>query len=219
MSSLDRDRYSQVKALLELSKVIDTKVINAAEGIAYSIEDQDHRNLALCEIAKYLASTGEWDKAVDLMRTLPISYEKADTYRWIAKKLVAANEIGKAQELIDETNTIAQEFDILPDKAADLNQLARLLFSANEREQAQRLRTEAIAVARLGEASENQQHSLDSSSVLWEIAEDLALLEEWSEAQDVAGAIKSLEKRNHAIIGLERIRSGLGGSFNNMTYS
>jgi hypothetical protein len=219
MSSLDRDRYSQVKALLELSKVIDTKVINAAEGIAYSIEDQDHRNLALCEIAKYLASAGEWDKAVDLMRTLPISYEKADTYRWIAKKLVAANEIGKAQELIDETNTIAQEFDILPDKAADLNQLARLLFSANEREQAQRLRTEAIAVARLGEASENQQHSLDSSSVLWEIAEDLALLEEWSEAQDVAGAIKSLEKRNHAIIGLERIRSGLGGSFNNMTYS
>jgi DNA-binding transcriptional MerR regulator len=86
--------------------------------------------------------------------------------------------------------------------------VAREHDARGARENAERLRDLALSEARAGELSENPQDSIDSSSVLWELAEDLALAGRVGPAQEVAGSIRNLGKRQRAIAALEEIASG-----------
>ncbi|MEP7338346.1 MAG: hypothetical protein ABI977_11480 [Acidobacteriota bacterium] len=98
-------------------------------------------------------------------------------------------------------------------RGESLGEVARALASAGESDQACRVWEEAIATARKGEDEGDVQDSMDSSSVLWEIAEDLALVGEQERANEVANAIKNDWKRQKALQGLKDIEGGGKGSF------
>ena len=91
-------------------------------------------------------------------------------------------------------------------KALALARIAQALSSFGEADQARRVWTDATAIARLGEASASRQDSVDSSSVLWEIAEGLAGAGELAAATAVARAIRTEGLRARALSGVETLR-------------
>ena len=98
-------------------------------------------------------------------------------------------------------------------KAESLAQIARAMSSAGRLNEARRVWREAIAVAQTGENSQSLQDSLDSSSVLWEIAEDMALAGDIDDARNVAANIKNEHKRQRALSYVTEIAGGGTGSF------
>ena len=97
--------------------------------------------------------------------------------------------------------------------AESLAQVARTLVSVNKLGDARRIWEKAITTAQAGENSDSSQDSLDSSSVLWEIAEDMALAGEMERACKVASQIKNGQKKEGALQELEDIANGGRGSF------
>jgi len=93
------------------------------------------------------------------------------------------------------TNTVTD----LWQRAESLGRLARELDMAGSHDQAQRVRTLAVTVAREGELSSNVQDSLDSSSVLWELAVDFAQSGQREVATDIAQHIRNNGKRARAL--------------------
>lgn len=98
-------------------------------------------------------------------------------------------------------------------RAESLAQIARVVSSKGQLDEARRLWREAIVVAQAGEDSQSAQDSLDSSSVLWEIAEDIALAGEIDKARKVAANIKNEHKRQEALSCVAEIAAGGAGSF------
>src|ERR1041384_872224 len=71
-------------------------------------------------------------------------------------------------------------------RAESLAQVARTLVSIGKLEDARRIWEKAIITAQVGENSPSSQDSMDSSSVLWEIAEDIALAGDMERARKIA---------------------------------
>jgi hypothetical protein len=98
-------------------------------------------------------------------------------------------------------------------KAESLARVAKFLASVNQLNEARRIWADAVTTAKAGEDSESLQDSYDSSSVLWEIAEDMALAGEVEAANKIAIAIKNDGKRQRALQGLADIENGRKGYF------
>jgi hypothetical protein len=98
-------------------------------------------------------------------------------------------------------------------RAESLAQIARAMASTGRLNDARRVWREAIAVAQAGENSQNLQDSLDSCSVLWEIAEDMASEGDIDGARKVAMNIKNEHKRQRALSYVAEIAEGGRGSF------
>jgi hypothetical protein len=98
-------------------------------------------------------------------------------------------------------------------RAESLAQVARGLASAGQLDYARKIWREAIFVARAGECSRSPQESIGSSSVLWEIAEDMALAGEIECAERTATSIKNEHKRQRALHFVADIVKGGKGSF------
>jgi hypothetical protein len=98
-------------------------------------------------------------------------------------------------------------------RAKSLARIARVISFAGRLNDARRIWGEAITVAQAGENSHSSQASLDSSSVLWEIAEDLALAGEMDEARKLAASIRNEHQRQRALSYVEEIAQGGKGSF------
>ena len=98
-------------------------------------------------------------------------------------------------------------------KAESLAQTARKLSSEGQRDEAKRIWAEAVETARKGEDSLSLQDSIDSSSVLWEIAEDMVSAGEFEIAGEIARVIKNERKRQKALHNIAEIADGKDGSF------
>jgi hypothetical protein len=98
-------------------------------------------------------------------------------------------------------------------RAESLTQVARAVASAGRLEEARRIWGVAITVAQEGERSPRPQDSYDSSSVLWEIAEDMALAGDMENARTIAANIKNEHKKQRALENLADIARGGKGSF------
>ena len=93
----------------------------------------------------------------------------------------------------------AHTVTVLWQRAESLGRLARELDMTGLHDQAKRVRTVAVTVAREGELSSMPQDSLDSSSVLWELAVDFAQSGQREFAADVAQHIRNTGKRIRAL--------------------
>jgi hypothetical protein len=133
------------------------------------------------------------------------SDEELDSYE-VIKRLLEARDYQAAEQFAYSVSAGWQ-------RGESLGEVARALIAAGELDQARRVWEEAIATARKGENDGDAQDSMDSSSVLWEIAEDIALAGEQERAKEVANAIKNEWKRDSALRGLRDIESGGKGSF------
>ena len=98
-------------------------------------------------------------------------------------------------------------------RAESIARRARELVREGRLEAARSLWIEAVELARKGEKSSGPQDSLDSSSVLWEIAEDMASAGEFEAAGEIAAAIKNERKRQNALRFIADIADGKEGSF------
>ncbi len=98
-------------------------------------------------------------------------------------------------------------------RAESLASIARTAWKANEHERALRLWSLAEEAGKLGEGSDSNQDSLDASSVLWEIAENLATVGKVAAAKELARSIFSERKRENALKGVQSIEMGSTGSF------
>lgn len=98
-------------------------------------------------------------------------------------------------------------------RAERLEALSRAAQHAGAGEASRRLTVDALAAARAGERSSVPQDSIDASSVVWEIAEDLALRGEVGAAREVAHSILDSSKRERALQFVAEIAAGGAGSF------
>jgi hypothetical protein len=92
--------------------------------------------------------------------------------------------------------------------AEALCRVAKLLAESGDRDRAAEVWGHAIRVARFGEESAHAQDSIDSSSVLWEIAADMAHAGQIEDAEGVARAIRNDGKRRRALDAVTKLRAG-----------
>ena len=93
-------------------------------------------------------------------------------------------------------------------RAESLCREAKMSAAGGDLERARGLWARAIDVAREGERSESPQESIDCSSVLWEITEEMARAGELAEARRVAQGIRNAWKRSRALGAIEVIEKG-----------
>jgi ribosomal protein S7 len=98
-------------------------------------------------------------------------------------------------------------------RAESLAHTARKFISEGQLEKAKSIWDEAVEIARKGENSSSLQDSIDSSSVLWEISEDMASAGEFGLAEEIAVAIKNERKRQNALHNIAEIAEGKEDSF------
>ncbi len=211
--SNDTAKLHQLKDLLANPSQVTAQAIRDVEELASSMEEDEYKTLAYERLVSVLVAKNDLSRAVATAEVMLYSYEKAAAFREIAAQLLKLGRIQEAVDLLEKARALPRELDINWEMAEALNQTAKALFKIAEYNQAQRLWSDAIALARLGEDSDNSQHSIDASSVLWETAETLTLAGEPVKALGVARAIKSEGKRTHALTALERIANGNEGSW------
>jgi hypothetical protein len=171
--------------------------IPEARQVADSIADVDYREWMLNDLVKNMTSAGAADLATSVAQFMAGSYYKADALRSIAIYLAARGDLQGTLSILEEANKIplevqapgAPEPDIAPDRAAALYDISKYFSKAGDQDRANNLRSEAIEVARSGEASSNRQHSLDSSKALRNFARDLAASGDMATAKSVAQTI------------------------------
>jgi hypothetical protein len=92
-------------------------------------------------------------------------------------------------------------------RAETLCRLAVFMVENGFSEEARPVWQEAINVARDGELSSSSQDSIDSSSVLREISEAIAVAGDFKLAEEAAHGIKNAGKRQRALDAIAKIRS------------
>ncbi len=143
------------------------------------------------------------------------SYEKAEALSDLAIALSAAGRIDQAVQVLVSAERQVQAAEGNWQKAESLGRIARAMMAVGQKEQAIRIWDNAALIAQNGEVSGNIQDSIDCSSVLWEISEDLALAGEWERAERIAWSIRNRGKRERAGSGLKTIALGRPGSWPN----
>jgi tetratricopeptide (TPR) repeat protein len=202
MSDVDRLRYDRIRELLN-QKPADIHLIDEALGLALAINDE-YRSLPLgLIVAAYLASEA-LDSAESIARKIPDPYDKAQALRKVAAALLGAQRMKHAEAVLHDARNVTTAIEIYPDRADALALVGDLLYQAGLKDEAYEVWDEAVAIARKGEAEPNAQHSLDSSSVLGQVAESLALVGDWVMAREIAHYIKSMYKRDRVF---ERLRT------------
>ena len=124
----------------------------------------------------------------------------------VIKHFLSSNRFNDAEAF---ALTIEPEWE----QAEPLAYIARAAWKAHDPERAWRVWSTAAEVAKRGERSESTQDSLDSSSVLWEIAENRAVSGDIEQARYLALTIQNEGKKVRAIECVEAIASGAMGSF------
>jgi|GEM_PF-2414362 len=195
----DSRLISHIESLLRLNTLKDIKTIDNLISFASSIDDRENRSLIMSKIASSLASEGNIDKALEVTASIELSYEKSESLQKIANYLISIGHREKALKILQEAQKAIEQVDELWQKAELLNRIAYCYFQSCLPNQAFLIWEQAIYTAKFGEQSASLQDSVDSSSVLREIAETLALTNNLEKALEVAESIKSVGKRNDAI--------------------
>jgi predicted negative regulator of RcsB-dependent stress response len=198
----DEDKASTLDILIKTGLLKTSQA--AALDLVRSIEDEDYRVLAFLDLTEALIEEGDIDEAEKVVRSLGPSlqdyyYERASAWLRIADYLIQVGQSSRVRKTLVEAETIAQAIEGKWQRAETLHRIAKLLASVSENNEAQRLWDEAIATARDGERSLPLQDSIDCSSVLCEIATDLATLGYVPQAKEVAKSIKNDTKRIRAL--------------------
>jgi tetratricopeptide (TPR) repeat protein len=202
-----------LKRFLTDERLSGADFLEAVERVAESIEDVDDRAWALYQLVKELAATEQWDRAEAVALIIGRSYEKASALRQVALCLIPVGRVDKAGKLLAAAECAALERDtpLVWQKAEVLTRIAMGFAKANLRQHALRVWEMAMDLARSGETSDDAQESIDSSSVLWEIAENLAAAGYQDEGNRLAHSIKNSVKRHRAIDSVEKKARGKKG--------
>jgi tetratricopeptide (TPR) repeat protein len=205
MERLDPVNY--LNDTLETSDLSSDDVVDKLIALAMSSEEQDDVDLMLDYLAKALARVGRWDRAMAVAQSNKAPYERSDSLREIAARMILQGKVKQALPVLERAEESADRNDVLWQRAHLLNHIAQSFRKAGAYDRADQVWTKAVAIAKLGEASDSAQDSLDSSSVLWDIAAAIASEEDIDKALEIARDIKNPHKRNRAIETVNEIKS------------
>jgi tetratricopeptide (TPR) repeat protein len=198
--------YERVKALTDQDPVTAT-LIEEAQELALSIEDEFYQALALVRVVSAYLASDDRDRAQQIALTILTADEKATVLLKVAESLLKAKQPERAVAVLNEARPVARTIDVPPDQAYALGRIAELLNRAGVREQAYEVWNEAIAAAQAAEADSNEQYGLDSSGVLLQVAQALAGAGDMQMARQVADSIRNKARRRQALKHLDALRT------------
>lgn len=204
--SSDSEKIVRLETLLKQSQ---PEIVSNREEIislTLAINDSEERDQALLDATKALASAEQVGTAMRAAKAIAADFEKATALYEISARLASTNQRDEALSVLHEAEKVVDGVNEPWQKAELLSQIAQLLTEQGVQERARLVWDQAISVARIGENSSDIQRSVDSSSVLREISERLALLGEEEKAREVAQSIKSSGKRVGALQAIDRIK-------------
>ncbi|HSK72722.1 MAG TPA: hypothetical protein VK892_13560 [Pyrinomonadaceae bacterium] len=171
-----------------------------AVSLALSIQDEEDRDWQLLNIIHWLLKGGDWQKAFGIAQLMSENYEKSESLREIANYLASIGHLEKAFYVFAEAEKASISENLSAwQKAELLHKIAKSLWKVKSYYRADEVWQKAIEIARDGEESESLQNSLDSSSVLAEIAENFASEDRIERAFSLAQNIKNIGKRERAL--------------------
>ncbi len=184
--------------LNELLKTQDLEQSFEIVSLALAIHDEEDRDLYLLETVRWLINNRTWQKAYGTAQMMSESYEKSEALQLVADYLASVGHLEKAFSIFDEAEKVLIE-DIAEWQQAELlHKIAKSLRQINAIFKSDEIWEKAIAVAQKGENS-NLQDSLDSSSVLAEIAEHFANEGRIENALDIAQNIQNIGKKESVL--------------------
>jgi tetratricopeptide (TPR) repeat protein len=192
---INRDTIERIPT----EKLHDPDMLASIEREVLALTDEDDRSDLCYSLATRFITEGNLERAeffTRLMETWPI--ERTWFLGDIAVKLWRSGQTEHALQLLNEAISTARTNGSEWQRAEALSKLATHLIELRQSAQAISLLREAVPIAQLGEEQGALQDSLDSASVIQELAEKLALAGEYEEAQDVANSIKHAVRRGRA---------------------
>ncbi|HEY9284584.1 MAG TPA: hypothetical protein VIP46_14100 [Pyrinomonadaceae bacterium] len=201
------DEIEELLNKLRVENGVHSSRLDAAVKKVAQTETVEDRSWALLELAKVLADEGEWRKAEAIARSIIGGQERAIALYEIGRRQISRGLEEAGVALLVDAAVVAGPIQESWQKAEILCHIAKWLAVVSKQDQARSMWNEAIAVARDGEQSHDLQDSIDCSSVLGEIALELALIGDVEKARKVARDIKSDPKRASASKALTRILS------------
>jgi tetratricopeptide (TPR) repeat protein len=192
----DAEKIIQFKEILQTQ---DLARIFEMVSLALAIQDEADRDLYLLDAVRWLIKNGIWQKAYGAAQLMSDYYEKSEALQSVAGYLASIGHLEKAFSVFDEAEKVAlteklaewQQAELLHGIAKSLRQI-KAFYKADE------VWEKAIAIAQKGESS-NPQDSMDSSSVLAEIAENFAAEERIEKALSIAQNIKNIGKKERVL--------------------
>ena len=191
----------------EISEKIEEILQNGNAGKSYeavsltlSLQDEEDRLWFLFKIVGWFIENGDWRKAYGIAQLMDESYEKSDALRLIAEKLASDGHLERSIFIFAEAENSSISENLADwQKAELLHKIAKSLLEIKAIYRANEVWKKAISIAQAGENSQNIQDSLDSSSVLAEIAESYGADGKIESALELAQKIKNIGKRERAI--------------------
>ncbi len=187
----------KIEKLLETDDFQDSFEI---VSLALSIKDEEDRDWQLFEIAKWLLKNNDWQKAHGISQLISEGYERSEALQLIADKMAETGHLERALFVFAEAEHTSESEKLDEwQKAELLHKISKSLRKHNAVFKAEKIREKAVQFARKGEVSGDAQESVDCSSVLAEIAENVASDGEFIKAFEIAQNIKSIGKKERAI--------------------
>lgn len=169
-------------------------------SLALSVKDEEDRDWQLFEVNCWLLKNNDWQKAHGIAQLISEGYEKAQVFRIIADKMAEIGHLERALFVFAEAEHNSESEVLCCWQQAELlHEIAKSLKANNAIFRAEEVWKKAVFTAQIGEESDNPQDSLDSSSVLAEIAETFAADGKTKQAFDIVQTIKNVGKKERAI--------------------
>jgi tetratricopeptide (TPR) repeat protein len=184
-------------------EVLQTQVYSRsfeAVSLALSIQDDEDRDLYLLDTVHWVIKNKNWQQAYGAAQLMSESYEKSEALQAVADYLASIGHLEKAFSIYTEAEKSSLAENISEwQQAVLLHKIAKSLYKIKAVFKAGELWDKAVAIARKGEDSSSSQDSMDSSSVLAEIAENFAAEERFKEALSISQKIKNIEKKERVL--------------------
>lgn len=192
----DAEKIEQIGKILETQNLADSFEV---VSLALSIKDEEDRDLYLLETVRWLIKNGTWQKAYGTAQLMSEGYEKSEALQSVADYLASIGHLEKAFSVFDEAERVSMTENLSEwQKAELLHKIAKSLRRTGAIFKADEIWEKAVSVAQKGENS-HPQDSMDSSSVLAEIAENFAAEEQIERALNIAQKIKSIGKKERVL--------------------
>ena len=189
----------KIAKVTEMLKTQDLAHTFQAVSLTLAIQDEEDRDLYLLETVRWLVKNGTWQKAYGTAQLMSESYEKSEALQSVAEYLASIGHLEKAFAVFDEAEIVSLSENLAEWQQAELlHKIAKSLYQIKAFYKADEVWEKAIAAAQKSENS-NPQDSLDSSSVLAEIAEHFASEKRIEKALIIAQNIKSIGKKEKVL--------------------
>lgn len=184
-------------------------------ALAHSTDPSEDLDIILRDIALALAAREAWSQAKSLASRMRPCYEKAEALIGLVNASgpnaggLSSDAMANEIELLIERNE--GDWGQPWQRAELLDKLARTIFPSGYGARNMKFWGRAVEIARVGEESPSAQDSIDASSVLSQIAVNVAKSGSRSRALDIARSIRNLGKRDGAVRAIEG-QSTAGGN-------